>query len=183
MVVDHHLKADFLFNAQQDEKFNFDDDDLVELKPYGLSLNNDNSRPFLILKDVLGEHTLPVAVTQIEAGVALSQSSPTQIATSPHTFLDKLLSSLDIRIERCVFIEITGNHQYVRIFMTGHPKYQSIKVRADEAMSLCLHLKVPFFATKTFIQKSKVMSTTSMDETAHIVMQQRNVAVKKELLH
>ena len=86
MVVDHQLKADFLFNAQQDEKFNFDDDDLVELKPYGLSLNNDTSRPFLILKDALGEHTLPVAVTQIEAGVALSQSNQTQIATTPHAF-------------------------------------------------------------------------------------------------
>lgn len=183
MVVDHQLKADFLFNAQQDEKFNFDDDDLVELKPYGLSLNNENSRPFLILKDALGEHTLPVAVTQIEAGVTLSQSNQTQIATTPHAFLDKLLQSLDIKIDRCVFIEITGTHQYVRIFMTGHPRYQSIKVRADEAMSLCLHLKVPFYATKSFIQKSKVMSTTSMDETAHIVMQQRNVAIKKELLH
>lgn len=182
MVVDQ-IKPDFLFNAQQDEKFNFDDDDLVELKPYGLSLNNNPSRPFLILKDALGEHTLPVAVTQIEAGVALSQSSPTQMTTTPHAFLEKLIQSLDIRIERCVFIEITGNHQYVRIFMAGHPRYQSIKVRADEAMSLCLHLKVPFFATKSFINKSKVMSTNSMDETAHIVMQQRNVAMKKELLH
>jgi uncharacterized protein len=182
MVTDT-IKADFLFNSQQDEKFNFDDDELVELKPYGLSLTNENARPFLILKDALGEHTLPVAVTQIEAGVALSQSSPTQMTTTPHAFLDKLLSSLDIKIERCVFIEITGNHQYVRIFMTGHPRYQSIKVRADEAMSLCLHLKVPFYATKSFIQKSKVMSTNSMDETAHIVMQQRAVSVKKELLH
>lgn len=182
-MVSEQMKADFLFNSQQDEKFNFDDDDLVELKPYGLSLNNENSRPFLILKDVLGENTLPVAVTQIEAGVTLSQSNQTQIATTPHAFLEKLLQSLDIQIERCVFIEIAGNHQYVRIFMTGHPKYQSIKVRADEAMSLCLHLKVSFFATKSFIQKSKIMSTTSMDETAHIVMQQRNVAIKKELLH
>jgi len=49
-MVAEQLKADFLFNAQQDEKFNFDDDDLVELKPYGLSLNNDTSRPFLIFK-------------------------------------------------------------------------------------------------------------------------------------
>lgn len=182
-MVTEQLKPDFLFHDQQDEKFNLDEDDLVELKPYGLSLNNDTSRPFLILKDALGEHTLPVAVTQIEAGVALSQSSPTQVTTSPHTFLEKILSSLDIRIERCVFTEITGTHQYVRIFMTGHPKYQSLKVRADEAMSLCLHLKVPFFAAKSFIQKSKVMSTTSQDETAHIVMNQRNVALKKELLH
>lgn len=182
-MVSDQLKADFLFNSRQDEKFNFDDDDLVELKPYGLSLTHEAARPFLILKDALGEHTLPVAVTQIEAGVALSQSSPTQMTTTPHAFLEKLIQSLDIKIERCVFIEIKGNHQYVRIFMTGHPRYQSIKVRADEAMSLCLHLKVPFYATKSFIQKSKIMSTNTLNEVAHLAMQQRTASLKKELLH
>lgn len=78
MVVDQ-FKADFLFNSKQDERFNFDDDELVELKPYGLSLTNENARPFLILKDALGEHTLPVAVTQIEAGVALSHDETAHI--------------------------------------------------------------------------------------------------------
>lgn len=177
------MKTDFLFLQPQDEKIGFDDRELVELKPYGLSLNNDSSRPFLILKDEAGEHTLPVGVSQIEAGVALTQSNPHVLASTPHVFLEKLIQSLDIKIERCVFIEITGNHQFVRIYMSGHPNYQSMKVRADEAMSLCLHLKVPFFATKTFINKSKVMSTTSMDESAHILMQQRSLSGKKELFH
>ncbi len=35
----------------------------------------------------------------------------------------------------------------------------SVKLRADEAMSLCLFLDVPLFATKNFIGKSRVMNT------------------------
>jgi hypothetical protein len=42
--------------------------------------------------------------------------------------------------------------------LSGHPKTNSIKLRADEAMSLCLHLGTPIFATKNFIGRSRVMN-------------------------
>ncbi len=177
------MKTDFLFEKHQEDLLNFVEKDLVELKAYGLSLSNGLSRPFLILKDLDGEHTLPVGISQIEAGVTLTQSNPQQILSSPHTFLQKLIESLDIKIEKCVFTEITGNHQFVRIFMRGHPKYQSFKLRADEAMSLCLQLKVPFFATKAFINKSKVLSSLVVDESKELVMQQMGLSNKTDLYH
>ena len=176
------MKTDFLFTKIQEDKLNFDDNDLIELKPYGLSLNNETSRPFLLLKDVRGEHTLPVGISQIEAGVAMTQTQPNQLNSTPHTFLQKLIESLDITIERCVFIEISGHHQFVRLFMKGHPKYQSFKVRADEAMSLCLHLKVSFFATKSFIQKSKVMAADSF-QVNEVMLPQMGIVNKNEFFH
>ncbi len=149
---------DYLFSKSQDERVDFDEKELILLKPYGLSLTNDAARPFLILKDETGDCVLPVAINQLEAGATLTQSSHSAIPLSMHTFSEKLLSSLDIAIERCVFVEIKGVHQWVRIYMTGHPIYQSMKFKADEVMSLCIHLKIPIYATKSFISKSKVMS-------------------------
>jgi bifunctional DNase/RNase len=156
--IEKLIQPDFLFSKQQDESVDFEEKDLIELKPYGLSLANDTTRPFLILKDDAGLFTLPVGISQIEAGVALTQSSSTLVPSTPHKFSEMLLNSLDIKIERCVFIEIKGLHQYVRIYMTGHLKYQSLKLKADEAMSLCIYLKIPIYATQSFIQKSKVMT-------------------------
>ncbi len=153
-----HLNADFLFSNSQDEKVDFINEELVELKPYGMSLHNDSTRPFLILKDDSGQLTLPVGISQIDAGVALTQSSVSQTQTTPHVFSEALLKSLDIQIERCVFVEIKGLHQYVRVYMKGHSRYQSLKFKAEDVMSLCLFLKVPFFATLSFIQNSKVMA-------------------------
>jgi len=152
------FNPDFLFSKPQDEKVNFHQEDLIELKPYGLSLTNETTRPFLILKDESAEYTLPVAINQLEAGVTLTQSSQLTQPITTHRFSEKLLDSLDIKIERCVFVEIKGVHQYVRLYMSGHPRYQSLKFRADEVMSLCIHLKTPIYATKAFISRSKVMS-------------------------
>ncbi len=152
------IKPDYLFLKAQDERVDFDDKELILLKPYGLSLTNEAARPFLILKDESGEYVLPVAINQLEAGAALTQSSHSAVPLSLHTFSEKLLASLDIGIERCVFVEIKGVHQLVRIYLAKHPIYQSMKFKADEVMSLCIHLKIPIYATKSYIDKSKLMS-------------------------
>jgi bifunctional DNase/RNase len=160
--------ADILFSKPQDERVDFEEKDLIELFPFGLSLSNDSTRPFMIFKDKLQEVSLPVAINQLEAGATLSQSSESSTPVCLHRFSELLLASLSIKLERCIFVEIKGVHQYVRLYMSGHPQYHSMKFRADEVMSLCFHLKVPIFATKNFINRSKVMSAeiVGLAETA-----------------
>jgi bifunctional DNase/RNase len=152
------MTPDFLFSKPQDERVDFDEKDLILLIPYGLSLSNGAERPFLILKDQAGDDTLPVGINQLEAGATLTQSGPSGLPVSLHRFSESLLESLDIKLERCVFVEIKGVHQYVRLYMSNHPQYQSLKFRADEVMSLCIHLKIPIYATKSFINRSKLMA-------------------------
>lgn len=182
-LVLKNITADFFFSKNQDEKVNFEDQDLIELKPFGMSIDNDTTRPFLLLKDKSGQYTLPVGITQIEAGVALTQSaSNSQGLVSPHNFSEKLLNSLDIKIEKCLFVEISGHHQYVRLYMAGHPRYQSLKIKAEDAMSLCLHLKIPFYASVDFIQRSKIM-TTEISSSAKNVLSHPDYANMKKQLH
>ena len=90
--------------------------------------------------------------------MTLTQSSQSATPVSLHKFSEKLLRSLDIQLERCVFVEIKGVHLFVRVYMSKHPIYQSMKFRADEVMSLCIHQKIPLLATKSYIDKSKIMS-------------------------
>lgn len=150
--------ADIIFSSSQDEQVDFNETDWVELFPFGLSLSNDASRPFMIFKDKSGDLSLPVPINQSEAGAALLQSSSQNLPAGAHQFAEALLQSLDIRFERCLFVEIKGVSQYVRLYMQNHPRYQSLKFRAEDVMSLCLHFKIPFFASKKFINSSKIMS-------------------------
>ncbi len=149
-------KGIITFQSQDQEEESFHQSDLIELVPYGMSV--DVNRPFLLLHDKKHEHTLPVALNPLEAGVALSQANRHNAPITTHKFTQNLLKSLNIQIRQCVFVEIKGVHQYVRLYMTGHTGMSSMKLRADEAMSLCLYLEVPLFATKAFIAKSKIMS-------------------------
>ncbi len=160
------MKTQFVFDSSLLEEIETMDgteereipeDQLVRLFPYGVSLAADASRPILLFKTLTGE-TLPVPVNHLEAGVTISQSNKTSVPVTPHKVTELLLSSLGVRLERCLFVEIKGQHQFVRLFVSGHPSLKSLKVRADEAMSLCLHLNTPIFATKSLMNKSRVMS-------------------------
>lgn len=154
----NNFKAQIIFAQESKEEEVFHQKDLIQLFPYGLSVTTDAARPFLLLKDEAHQYTLPVAVTPIDAGVALSQSNKEILQSSPHKFTTLMMQSLGIEIKQAVFVEIKGSHQYLRLYLSGHPQMSSIKLRADEAMSLCLYLGVPLFATKSFIGRSQVMS-------------------------
>jgi bifunctional DNase/RNase len=153
------ISARFIFAQESQEEETFHQSDLVQLFPYGVTLDGDATRPFLLLKDEAHVHTLPVAVSPIDAGVVLSQSNKMILESSPHKFTASLLQSLGIEIKQAVFVEIKGSSQYLRLYLSGHPGMSSIKLRADEAMSLCMFLEVPLFATKNFIGRSRVMSS------------------------
>lgn len=136
----------------------FHQKDLIALTPYGISISPANDRPFLILKSKNNEHTLPVFLNPLEAGVTLTQSNKSIQPLTPHRFVRDLMKSLDIKIKQMVFVEISGMHQFVRLYLQGHNKQNSMRLRADEVMSLALELEVPIYATEDHIQKAKVLN-------------------------
>lgn len=146
------------YSSDYFEENKFNEDDLIKLIPFGVSLNLDPSRPIIIFKDEKGHHSLPVVVNPLEAGITLGQSNQAAIPVTPHKFTQALFESLNIKISRCVFVEVKGHSQYVRVFFEGHPSHGSMKVRADEVLSLCLYLKVPIYATIKIIEKSRIMN-------------------------
>lgn len=160
----------------------FSEKDLIRLKAYGLSMATDATRPVMLFKEYsekgFGELVCPVALNPMEAGVSISQASPTMIPSTPHKFTQTLLESLNIRITRAVFAEIRGHYQYLRLFFEGHPQQNSFKVRADEVMSLCLYLEIPFYATRQFVMNSRVLSA-EMEGLQEIITQDRGVIAKK----
>lgn len=150
-------QTQFLFaNPFQDEKAK--SQDLIRLYPYGLSVATEYSRPVLLLKDEKGENTLPVFLSPIEAGVTISQTNRSQAEASPHKFTSELLKKMGIEVVRCLFQEIRGHHQFVRFELKGAQGFDQIVIRADEAMSLCVHLNVPIYASHEFISNSRIMN-------------------------
>lgn len=154
------VSTQLIFAQQMEEEETFHQRDLIQLLPYGLSMTTDAQRPVLLLRDEAHVYTLPVALSPIEAGISLSQANKLQPESSPHKFTATLMSSLGIDIKQAVFVEIKGADQYLRLYMSGHPRLNSVKLRAQEAMSLCLYLDVPIYATKSFIGLSRVMATS-----------------------
>ncbi len=159
-VISQPLQVYFTKHEGEGEE-TFHARDLVELQIFGIAVGQapmDSQRPVLILKDTAHEFTLPVPLNPLEAGLVVAQSNKQAAPLNPHKFTEQLLQKMQLTICQCVFVEIKGVHQYVRFYLAGHPQLTSIKVRAEEAMSLALSLNIPLFATRKFMDRSKVLA-------------------------
>lgn len=135
----------------------YSDNDLVQVFAFGLSVGQELSQPIMIFKSNQGDITLPVLINSLEAGVTLAQSNKGIAPLSPHKATQQIFTSLGVKIEKCVFVEVKTNAQYVKIFFTENGNAKSIKVKASDAISLCLHLEVPIYTTKEVVIKSRVL--------------------------
>jgi bifunctional DNase/RNase len=133
------------------------DNELVQIFPYGLTLGQEMTQPVMIFKSKDGEYSLPVLMNSLEAGVTLAQSNKGIIPVSPHKATQQIFESLGVKINKCIFVDVKSNSQFVKIFYSQNGLNGSSKVKASDATSLCLHLEVPIFTTKEVITKSKIL--------------------------
>ena len=148
----------------------------IRLSPYAVQMAPDGIRPILILKDKTGVHSLPVPLNPLEAGIALTQSNKTIAPLTPHRVTESLLQTLRVSVESCVFCEIKGSFQFVNLKLKEDlPKSAKkrnspvLKVRADEAMSFCLHFNVPLYATEAFMERSRVLASEIQEGTRSLM--------------
>jgi bifunctional DNase/RNase len=176
-VPDVHqiLGGNLIFAEQSSEEEVFHQDELIQLFPFGVSITPDILNPFVLLKDKSLDLTLPVAIHPIEASSVLSFGNKTQVPYNPHAFLKQILSSLDIKVLQCVFVQLKGPKQFVRIYFQGHDKLNSIKVQADQAISLCISMDVPIFATKKIINQSKLLNVQIEGVTKRLIENQKTI--------
>ncbi len=131
--------------------------DWVEVFPYGLVVNPEQTRPVMIFKDKSERRVLPVWMSPVDAGVAVSQSGGQDTDANPHRLTSKLLSLIKIKLERCFFKEIKGFYQIVELHFSGDERIEKIEARADEAISFCLSQGAQFFATIDFMERCRVI--------------------------
>lgn len=167
-------EGEFRFNDTTEEE-SFHQDDLIRLFPFGVSVASDLRDTFLFLKDKTQNLTLPVLVNPIEASLILAQlnvAADLQMV-QPHSVLSNMLKTLSVGLLQCVFVQTKGNKQLVRLYFSGHPAANSIKVFAEQAMSVCISSGVPIFATANFINQSKVVQVPIQGLTKNMIEKQK----------
>lgn len=130
-------------------------DQVIELEAFGLTTAMDRGRPVMLFREKNGEAVLPVWLSPLDAGIALTQHDTQTFSPSPHDVPVKALAVLGIRAESCHFREVKGHQQYVEIQFSGSRKLKTMKVRADHAVSFCLQARVKFFCTRGYINQCR----------------------------
>ncbi len=129
----------------------------IRLYPFGMALGALAERPVFLFKDESKRWVLPVWMTSTEAAWTLT-GRPAHSHQSPFAITTKLLQSMGAKLERCVFVELEGHHQWVDIYFENHPlKQQKMRVKAAEVMGLCLYYDLAFYAKRDFILACRQM--------------------------
>ncbi len=126
--------------------------DEIELEAFGLTTGMDGARPVMLFREKGGEATLPVWLSPLDAGIALTQHQPQTFMLSPHQVTLNVLKELGVQLQSCYFREVKGHQQYVELFFSGSRKVKSMKVRADHAISFCLQADTKFYCTREFME-------------------------------
>jgi hypothetical protein len=128
---------------------------VIEVEPFGLTSGMDRARPVMLFREKGGETVLPVWLSPLDAGIALTQHDKQTYASSPHDVPVQALATLGVRAESCYFTEVKGHQQYVEIRFSGSRRLKVMRVRADHAVSFCLQARVKFFCTRGFIDQCR----------------------------
>lgn len=153
----------------------------IRLKPLGVQIMGEGLLPVLLLKEAslegYGDLSLPVPLSPLEAGLTLGQSQPHLELTGPHKGAAAIFDSLGVKIKKATFDDIQGQKQLLRLHFENHPHLKTLLLPAAGALSLCLALKVPIFATKEFILRSQTMANELQGLAEDL--KRANVTIKK----
>jgi bifunctional DNase/RNase len=130
----------------------------IELEAFGLTNGMDQMRPVMLFKEKGGESVLPVWLSPLDAGIALSQHQPGTFMLSPHEMTLTVLKELGVKVQECHFTELKGHQQYVELRFSGSRKLKSMKARADHAISFCLQAHAKFFCTREYLEQCRQLN-------------------------
>jgi bifunctional DNase/RNase len=142
---------------------------LIELKPIGINVSSAHSKPLLLLKDSSGDLTMPLPISPLEAGVLMQQTGRGSTLSSPHSITEQILNFAGLKIERCLFTEYRNHNLYCRLEFRGNPK--ALEIKAEHAVSLCLYLNVPMYATRDLIWKARNQAIEIQEQSEFMIFQ------------
>lgn len=121
------------------------------------SINIDPIRkiPFIILKEVGGEQTLPIWIGLLEATAIASQIEGIKSSRPmTHDLLKNIIDKTDTKVNRIEICDLRGNTYYATIHLTHGGKSIAIDSRPSDAIALALRTQAPIFVADEVLEKS-----------------------------
>lgn len=132
------------------------DENLIQMKVTGLTIDPFTSMPIIILKDMDERSALPIWVGLIEASAIATELEHIHL-TRPmtHDLLKNLLAAIEVKVERVVVHDLSDNTFYARVELDSAGKKLTLDARPSDAIAIALRTKAPIFVAKKVIDKSR----------------------------
>lgn len=127
---------------------------MIEMKIFGLALDEQSQVPLLILKDTQEEHVLPIWIGAMEAmSISITLNKVTISRPLTHDLLLNTLVTLGASIHQIEITELKEGTYYAKILLKHNEKDYQIDSRPSDAIALAVRAEAPIFANKELLEQ------------------------------
>ncbi len=127
---------------------------MIEMKIFGLALDEQSQVPLLILKDTEEEHVLPIWIGAMEAmSISITLNKVTISRPLTHDLLLNTLVALGATIHQIEITELKEGTYYAKIHLKHNEKDYQIDSRPSDAIALAVRAEAPIFANKELLEQ------------------------------
>ncbi|MBI5815768.1 MAG: bifunctional nuclease family protein [Nitrospinae bacterium] len=129
---------------------------MVEMKVEGLVFDPVTNTPIIILKDTVGEKSLPIWVGYPEAtAIALEMESVATPRPMTHDLIKNLLAALRAKVNHIVVNDLKSNTFFAVISLTFNGGAMEVDSRPSDAIAVALRVKAPIYVTQSVLDNAK----------------------------
>jgi hypothetical protein len=127
---------------------------MIEMKVFGLALDEESQVPVLILKDTEEKAVLPIWIGAMEA-MAISLALNDVVLPRPmtHDLLLNMILKLDAQVVAIHVTELTDGTYYATIEVEVEGGIRHIDSRPSDAIALALRAKAPILVAESVIEQ------------------------------
>ncbi|AGW13627.1 bifunctional nuclease family protein [Megalodesulfovibrio gigas] len=136
---------------------------MVEMKVYGLALDEDTQVPVLVLKDLAGNTVLPIWIGAMEAmAISLALNGVSLPRPMTHDLLLSTLQALDARVVGVDVVSLQDGTYYAEIQVRQGDALRRVDCRPSDGIALALRAEAPISVHEDVLAQA---ATDSLQET------------------
>jgi hypothetical protein len=125
---------------------------MVEMKIFGLALDEQSQVPLLILKDKEEQQVLPIWIGAMEAmSISISLNKVNISRPLTHDLMLQTLTTLGATIERVAVIDLREGTYYAEIHLRHQDRTHLIDSRPSDAIALAVRVDAPIMASEDLL--------------------------------
>ena len=130
--------------------------DSVEMVVAGITLDQSNNMPIIILKALKEEVAIPIWIGLIEASaIATELEGLSMPRPMTHDLLKNAIEHLGGKLKKIVVSDLVDNTFYAILFVEQGGQMHKIDARPSDSIALALRCSAPIFVARKVLEKSQ----------------------------
>lgn len=127
---------------------------MIEMKIFGLALDEQSQVPLLILKDKEEKQVLPIWIGAMEAmSISISLNKVSISRPLTHDLMIRILGTLEAEISKVVVVDLKEGTYYAEIHLEQNNQTYLVDSRPSDAIALAVRCDVPIFANEELLEQ------------------------------